>query len=273
MGWFEDLGNAVSSGVAVVADVVETVVETVTDTAENAVDAGADVMEDSVDYVVDWLNINGGAIVGGIANVVGGIVNGALDAVQQIVGGILHIVKDAADIVGSLLRLDLPGLIDAVLHLLIDVGILVLDALRTVLLGFFIGHIVENFDRNGLRQFVNRLLRDNFAEPRRTQVRNALRMSDPLWGLRPHVTHKTAKRRTETMSAAFWYSAPRREGKSVRVWPCATSIPAISQKWSWRTRWDIILASVISTTTACRTSCSRTPPTTASGTGGCSAIT
>jgi hypothetical protein len=64
MGWFEDLGNAVSSGVAVVADVVETVVETVTDTAENAVDAGADVMEDSVDYVVDWLNINGGAIVG-----------------------------------------------------------------------------------------------------------------------------------------------------------------------------------------------------------------
>jgi hypothetical protein len=60
MGWFEDLGNALSSGVAVVADVVETV----TDTAENAVDAGADVMEDSVDYVVDWLNINGGAIVG-----------------------------------------------------------------------------------------------------------------------------------------------------------------------------------------------------------------
>jgi len=41
MGWFEDLGNAVSSGVAVVADVVETVVETVTDTAENVVDAGA----------------------------------------------------------------------------------------------------------------------------------------------------------------------------------------------------------------------------------------
>jgi hypothetical protein len=51
MGWFEDLGNAVSSGVAVVADVVETVVETVTDTA-------------GVNYVVDWLNINGGAVVG-----------------------------------------------------------------------------------------------------------------------------------------------------------------------------------------------------------------
>jgi hypothetical protein len=64
MGWFEDLGNAMSSGVAVVADVVETVVETVTDTAENAVDAGADAMEDSVNYVVDWLNINGGAVVG-----------------------------------------------------------------------------------------------------------------------------------------------------------------------------------------------------------------
>jgi hypothetical protein len=137
---------------------------------------------------------------------VGGIVNGALDAVQQIVGGILHIVKDAAGIVGSLLRLDLPGLIDAVLHLLIDVGILVLDALRTVLLGFFIGHIVENFDRNGLRQFVNRLLRDNFAEPRRTQVRNALRMSDPLWGLRPHVTHKTLVMESPAMPLAAMHN-------------------------------------------------------------------
>jgi phage-related protein len=86
MGWLEDLGNAVASGVAVVADAVETVVETVTDTAENVVDAGADAMEDSVDYVVDWLNINGGPIVGGFANVIGGIVSGAIDAVQQIVG-------------------------------------------------------------------------------------------------------------------------------------------------------------------------------------------
>jgi hypothetical protein len=191
MGWLEDLGNAVSSGVAVVADAVETVVETVTDTAENVVDAGCDAIEDSVDYVVDWLNINGGAIVGGFANVIGGIVNGAIDAIQQIVGGVLHIVKDVGAIVGSLLRLDLPGLINAVLHLLLDVGILILDVLRTVLLGFFIGHIVDNFDRNSLRRFVNRRLGNAFAEPRRTQVRTALRMNDPLWGLRPHVTHKT----------------------------------------------------------------------------------
>jgi hypothetical protein len=48
MGWLEDLGNAVASGVAVVADTVETVVETVTDTTENVVDAGTDAMGDSV---------------------------------------------------------------------------------------------------------------------------------------------------------------------------------------------------------------------------------
>jgi hypothetical protein len=120
-------------------------------------------------------------VVGGIAHVIGGIVSGAIDAVQQLVGGVLHIVKDVGAIVGSLLSLDLPGLINAVLHLLIDVGILIVDALRTVLLGFFIGHIVENFDRNSLRRFVGRLLGNTFAEPRLTQVRNALRMSDPLW--------------------------------------------------------------------------------------------
>ena len=191
MGWLEDLGNAVSSGLAVVGDAVETVVETVTDTAENVVDAGADAMEGSVDYVVDWLNINTGAVFGGIANVIGGIVSGALDAAQQIVGGVLHIVKDVASVVGSIFRLDLPGLISAIGHLLIDVGIFAVDAVRTVLLGFFVGHIVENFDRNSLRVFVNGLLGSTFAEPRLTQVRNALLMSDPLRGLKPHVTHTT----------------------------------------------------------------------------------
>ena len=92
---------------------------------------------------------------------------------------------------GSIFRLDLPGLISAIGHLLIDVGILAVDAARTVLLGFFVGHIVENFDRNSLRVFVNGLLGSTFAEPRLTQVRNALLMSDPLWGLKPHVTHTT----------------------------------------------------------------------------------
>ena len=49
-----------------------------------------------------------------------------LDAVQQLI--VLHIVKDLGAIIGSLLRLDLPRLINAVLHLLLDVGILILDA-------------------------------------------------------------------------------------------------------------------------------------------------
>jgi hypothetical protein len=202
MGWLEDLGNAVSSGLAVVGDAVETVVETVTDTAENVVDAGADAMEDSVDYVVDWLNINTGSVGGGIANVMGGIVSGVLDAIQQIVGGVLHIVKDAAAIVGSIFRLDLPGLINACLHLVLDVVILIVDYARTVLQGFVIGHIAENIDRNSLRGFVNDLLASNFAEPRLTQIRNALRMSDPLWGLRPHVTHTTLVAQSPDMPLA-----------------------------------------------------------------------
>jgi hypothetical protein len=100
---------------------------------------------------------------------VGGIVNGAIDAVQEIVGGILHIVKDVGSIVGSILRLDLPGLIDAFLHLLVDIRIFILDVVRTVTLGFFIGHIVENFERNSLREFVDDLLQAAFDEPRRTQ--------------------------------------------------------------------------------------------------------
>jgi fluoride ion exporter CrcB/FEX len=90
-------------------------------------------------------------------------------------------VKHVGAIVGSLLRLDLPGLINAVLHLLIDAGILIVDALRTVLLGFFIGHIVENFDRNSLRRFVGRLLGNTFAEPRpHASPQRALHERPPL---------------------------------------------------------------------------------------------
>jgi hypothetical protein len=104
------------------------------------------------------------------------------------------------------LRLDLPGLIDAFLHLLIDVGILILDVLRTVTLGFFIGHIVENFERNSLREFVNGLLQAAFDEPRRTQVRDALRMDDPLWGLRCHAAHSSCVMQSPAMPLAAMHN-------------------------------------------------------------------
>jgi hypothetical protein len=137
---------------------------------------------------------------------VGGIVNGAIDAVQEIVGGILHIVKDVGSIVGSILRLDLPGLIDAFLHLLVDIGIFILDVVRTVTPGFFIGHIVENFERNSLREFVDGLLQAAFDEPRRTQVRDALRMDDPLWGLRCRVTHSSCVMESPAMPLAAMHN-------------------------------------------------------------------
>ena len=119
------------------------------------------------------------------------------------------------------MRLDLRGLINAVLHLLLDVGILILDALRTMLLGFFIGHIVENFDRNSLRRFVNRLLGNSFAEPRRTEVRATLRMSGSLWGLRPHVTHNTLVMESPAMPLADMH----RDGSTCSPWrECCRSI-------------------------------------------------
>ena len=55
---------------------------------------------------------------------------------------------------------------------------------------------------------------------------------------------KDARRRTGTIAAAYCYNACRTVGRSARVWPRVTSIPATSRKWLWRTRWDIISASV-----------------------------
>jgi hypothetical protein len=207
MGFFEDLGNAVSSGLAVVADVVETVVETVTDTAENAVDTAADTMQDAVNHVVDWIDIHAGPVVGGIAVVVGGVVNGIVEGVQQILTGVLHVAKDLGSIVGSLLRLDLPSLIGDVLHLLIDVGVLVVDVARFVTGGFVFGQIVEGFERNGLRRFVDHLLADTFSGAEIDAVRDVLRMDSAGWGLRCHVTHRTCVMDSDTMPLADMHRA------------------------------------------------------------------
>jgi hypothetical protein len=70
MGWWEDLGNAVSDAVDAAADFVEGVVETAADVAVDAVETAGNAAR-------DWLDPFGGpmvwvgGVISGITNVVG----------------------------------------------------------------------------------------------------------------------------------------------------------------------------------------------------------
>jgi hypothetical protein len=187
MGFFEDLGNAVCSGLAIVGDAVETIVETVTDTAENAVDAFCNGAEELVTLGTDWVvqNTGGETIMngGGFAILIGAVLNSIITVVREVVDGGLHIVKGVGKIVGSIFRLDLPGLVQAFLDVLIGIGQIVLIVLRTLTLGVFIGKFVEAVQRNELKSFVENLLTDNFGKADLDLVRKKLAMDSPAWGL------------------------------------------------------------------------------------------
>lgn len=184
MGFWEDLGNGAASVASTLGDVAEGVVEVFTETAENVVDGVADAVQDGTNEVTDWLASNGGPVVGAVAHVVGGVVVGVVEGVQDVLGDVLHIVDDVGGIVGSLLRGDLPRLVEELLNLVIDVADLGLDLLRIGTGGYVVAAIVDNFQRADLREFVRNLITERFAgHPDLATILARLNLDTAHWGL------------------------------------------------------------------------------------------
>jgi hypothetical protein len=192
MGFFSDIGNAVSSAASAVGDVVEDTVDAVVDTVEDVVDTVADAVEDGVDAATDWACEHGGAIGCGIANVVGGIVGGVIKGARDIVHDVLDIVRDVGEVVGSILRLDLPGLLKNLGTLFLDVVDLFIDTVRFFTGGYLVGGIVRQFKRSSLRKFVEKLVDDTFGgDPDRLQrVRQAIGLDNGGFGFRLPAEHR-----------------------------------------------------------------------------------
>lgn len=163
MGFFSDLGDAVSSGLSAVGDVVEDVVDTVVDTVEDVVDAVVDGVQDGVQAAEDWANDKLGGFLGGVVNVIGGIISGVLEGVQDIIHGVFNVVRDVVGIVGSILRLDFAGVVREIVNLVIDVVGLAIDVVRFAIGGYVVGGIVHAFERSGLISFVSDLLQEKFG--------------------------------------------------------------------------------------------------------------
>lgn len=193
MGFFDDALNGAASVFSAVGDVVEVVTSTVAD----VVSEGADSIGDGFTLAAESAALASGNVAGpiaaGIVNVVGGIVVGLADAMREVANGVGQVVRSVGRVVASLLRLDLPGAIQAFLDILIAIVGLFLAVLRFVTLGHFVGGIVHMFERSALRSFIEQLLRDCFGtSPEALRVaRETLRMEGIDFGLHMPLTYKT----------------------------------------------------------------------------------
>jgi hypothetical protein len=199
MGFWSDLGDAVSSVVSTVGDVVEDVVDTVVDTVEDVVDAVVDTVQEGLDAAADWANDHLGGFLGGVANVVLGGISGWLEGVQDLVHDVLDIVRDVVAIVGAILRLDFAAVIDRLVDLVIHVVDLFIDWVRFVTFGYVVGGIVHAFQRSGLKKFVEGLLEERFSGDPLAAVRDRLGMDGTNWGFPLKAEHRVARMDSATL--------------------------------------------------------------------------
>ncbi len=193
MGFFSSIGNAVSSAASAVGDVVEDVVDAVVDTVEDAVDTVTDAVQSGIESATDWLCDNAGSVGCFVGNVVGGLIGGFVKGFSDIMHGIFDVVRDLGGIVGSILRLDLPGLLKNLGNLVQNVFDLGIDGLRFATGGYAVGGIVDKFKRSELRKFVEQLVDDTFGDnpERLDRVRKAIGLEGKRFGFRLPSKHLT----------------------------------------------------------------------------------
>ncbi len=174
MGFWSDVGNAVSGAASAVGDAVEDAADAVVDTVEDVVDTVVDTTQEVIQGGVDWLCSNAGDVGCFVGNVVGGILDGALEGIQDILHDAFDIVRDVVGLVGSVLRLDLPGFLKGLGTLVMDILDLGVDVLRFLSGGYIVGGIVRYFKRAALRRFVEKLVDSTFTGGVRNTVRNRI---------------------------------------------------------------------------------------------------
>lgn len=174
MGFWSDVGNAISGAASAAGDAVEDTVDAVVDTVEDVVDTVVDTVQSGVQWGADWLCANAGDVGCFIGNVVGGAIDGALEGIQDILHDVFDIVRDVAGLVGSILRLDLPGFLKGLGTLFLDILDLAVDVGRFLIGGYIVGGVVRYFKRSMLRKFVEQLVNATFSGAVRDTVRSRI---------------------------------------------------------------------------------------------------
>jgi hypothetical protein len=192
MGFFDDLGDAISSGASAIGDAVEDTVDAVVDTVEDAVDTVTGVIQDGIDAVTGWSCEHLGTVGCAIGNFLGGALGGLINGARELIHDGLDLVRDLGKILGSILRLDFAGLLKDLGTFLIDILDLGIDLLRFITAGYIVGGIVQQFKRSNLREFVEELVNDTFGSDadRLQKARTAIGLDNGGFGFRLPADHR-----------------------------------------------------------------------------------
>src|SRR5947207_7108673 len=148
MGFWSDVGDALSSAASSAGDFVQDVGTAVVDTAEDVGDTIVDGAQSGISAAAEWVCKEDGSVGCGAANVIGGIIDGGLQGLQDIGHAFCDLARDGLGLAGSLLRLDFPGLLKGLGTLFLDGLTLLVDLGRFFMLGYFVGGVVRYFKRS-----------------------------------------------------------------------------------------------------------------------------
>jgi hypothetical protein len=204
MGWLSDIGNAVSSAVGAVGDAVEGVVDAVSGAAHDVVDVVVDGAQAGLGWANGWLCRNAGAVGCRIGNIILGGLSGLLEGLQAIAGRLLDIVGKIGGALGALLRGDLAGFLAKLAAIIADVVLLILDVVRFLLLGTIISGVVDAWQAEDLRRFVETLVNERFGNipPLLARIRARIGLDGVGWGLPFKCTHRVF--RLDSGAAPLW---------------------------------------------------------------------
>lgn len=201
---FSAIGNFVASVASTVADAVETAVDAVVDTVADVVNTVADVVQDGVKTAEEWTCKNTGDVGCAIGNVVLGFIDGFIEGLQDVIVDVLVLEKDFVRIFSSLLRLDFSGFLSSLVDFAIGFAHLLVDVGRAITFGYIAGGILGAFQRDALRDFVERLVNERYDgdEERLRQVRRAIGLDGARFGFPMRATHRVF--RLDSANVPLW---------------------------------------------------------------------
>lgn len=178
------VGNAATSALAGAGHVVEGITHLIA-SGIRAIGTGIDKVRRGLAWANSWLCLNGGAIACRVGNILLGALSGYLKAFSDLINKGADALDHLGSFVGALLRLDLPGAISDLGLLIMDAAGILIDFLRGSVGLTTIGGVVDQWQAENLRRFVEDLLKTNFgSDPARlARVRAHLRLDEVTWGV------------------------------------------------------------------------------------------
>lgn len=200
------VANAVTSVVASAGHVVEGIMHVIA-SGVRAIGTGIDKVRQGLAWTNSWLCLHGGAIACRAGNILLGAVSGYLKAFSDLINKGADALDHLGSFLGAILRLDFPGAISDLGLLVMDAAEILIDFLRGSVGLTAIAGIIDQWQAEDLRRFVEDLLKSKFgSDPARlARIREHLGLDEVTWGLPIEGKHFVYCLDSELVSLWEWH--------------------------------------------------------------------